>query len=48
MPSPTRPARSGAVQWVQPPEDGFFEPVDFIGGMGGTDWTQGWTDYTQN
>jgi len=48
MPSAGGAARNGAVPVATPPNDGFFESVDFIGGMGGTDWTQGWTNYTQN
>ena len=40
----------GQLAPVQPPGDGFFEPVTFIGAVGpnpGDDWTQGWTSYPQ-
>jgi hypothetical protein len=48
MPSASGIARNGTVPVAQPPNDGFFESADFIGGMGDTDWTQGWTDFSQN
>jgi hypothetical protein len=48
MPSATGIARNGLIPVATPPNDGFFESADFIGGMGGTDWTQGWTSYPQN
>jgi hypothetical protein len=47
MPSASGIARNRTVPVVQPPNDGFFESVDFIGGVGDTDWTQGWTDFSQ-
>lgn len=31
--------------WVNPPDDGFFEQVRFIGAFGDVDWTQGWTSW---
>ncbi|MEI9811402.1 MAG: hypothetical protein WDO18_01435 [Acidobacteriota bacterium] len=34
--------------WVAPPDDGFFEPARFIGGMGDYDWTQEWTSFLQD
>ena len=40
----------GQLAPIQPPNDGFFEPVTFIGAVGpnpGDDWTQGWTSYPQ-
>jgi hypothetical protein len=33
------------------PDDGFFEPVDFIGALAAAlelDWTRGWTTAAQN
>ncbi|MCG6920369.1 MAG: hypothetical protein LJF15_04680 [Acidobacteria bacterium] len=48
MPSASGIARNGTLPVATPPNDGFFEAVDYIGGMGGTDWTQGWTDFSQN
>ncbi len=42
------PARSGAVPVATPPNDGFFESADFIGGVGATNWTSGWTTSAQN
>jgi hypothetical protein len=48
MPAAGGPARNGAVPVATPPSDGFFEPADFIGGMGADDWTAGWADYSQN
>jgi hypothetical protein len=48
MPSATGIARNGVIPVATPPNDGFFEPADFIGGMGGTDWTEGWTNFAQN
>lgn len=41
-PLPGSPARSGHST---PPDDGFFDPVDFIGGVDpeGTPWYEGWT-----
>jgi hypothetical protein len=40
----------GQLAPIQPPADGFFEAVTFIGAVSptGDDWTQGWTSYPQN
>jgi hypothetical protein len=41
----------GQMAPIQPPNDGFFETVTFIGAMPpapGEDWTAGWTSYPQN
>jgi len=35
-------------QYATPPSGGFFEAVDFVGGMGTTDWTEGWTAFPVN
>ena len=48
MPSSSGSARNGSVPVASPPNDGFFESADFIGAMGDSDWTQGWTDFSQN
>jgi len=48
MPAAGGPARNGSVTVEAPPDDGFFESADFIGGMGATDWTSGWTNWAQN
>jgi hypothetical protein len=40
----------GQLAPIQPPNDGFFEPVTFIGAVPPPpedDWTQGWTSYPQ-
>ena len=40
----------GQLAPIQPPNDGFFEAVSFIGAVPpapGEDWTQGWTAYPQ-
>jgi hypothetical protein len=40
----------GQLAPIQPPNDGFFEPVTFIGAVGpdpDDDWTEGWTSYPQ-
>ncbi len=40
----------GQLAPIQPPNDGFFEPVTFIGAVGpepDQDWTAGWTSYPQ-
>lgn len=48
-PAADSPAVNGAIPVASPPGDGFFEPVNFIGGMGPNDnWTQGWTTTAQN
>ena len=41
----------GQLAPIQPPNDGFFEAVTFIGAVPpppGDDWTQGWTSFPQN
>jgi hypothetical protein len=41
----------GMLAPIQPPADGFFEPVTFIGAVPPPpqdDWTTGWTSYPQN
>jgi hypothetical protein len=41
----------GQLAPIQPPNDGFFEPVTFIGAVPpapADDWTEGWTSYPQN
>src|SRR5688572_23582997 len=41
----------GQLAPIQPPNDGFFEPVTFIGAVPpapADDWTQGWTSFPQN
>jgi hypothetical protein len=48
MPAAGGPARNGAIPAAQPPNDGFFEPASFIGAIGATDWTRGWTTTAQN
>jgi hypothetical protein len=40
----------GQLAPIQPPNDGFFEPVTFIGAVPPApagDWTEGWTSYPQ-
>jgi hypothetical protein len=40
----------GQLAPIQPPNDGFFEPVTFVGAVGPDpeqDWTAGWTSYPQ-
>ncbi len=34
--------------WVAPPDDGFFEQVNFVGGIGDVDWTKEWTSFLQD
>jgi hypothetical protein len=48
MPAANGPARNGSVSVAPPPRTPFFEPADFIGAMGGADWTEGWTDFPPN
>ncbi len=48
MPAAGSPARNGSVPVATPPSGDFFEAANFIGAMGGTDWTDGWTDFTPN
>ena len=39
----------GQLAPIQPPNDGFFQAVTFIGAVGpDDDWTAGWTAYPQN
>ena len=41
----------GQMAPIQPPNDGFFEAVTFIGGVGAgeeNDWTAGWTAFPQS
>ena len=34
------------ANWVQPPDDGFFDQsAKFVGGMGDEDWTEEWTSF---
>lgn len=40
----------GQLAPMQPPNDGFFEPVTFLGAVPpppADDWTRGWTSYPQ-
>jgi len=39
----------GQLAPIQPPNDGFFEPVTYLGAVSptGDDWTTGWTRYPQ-
>jgi hypothetical protein len=47
-PGATSPAADGRVAVSAPPTDGFFESVDFIGGVDpDNDWTAGWTTTEQ-
>jgi len=48
MPASNSPAVNGTVPVAAPPNDGFFEQVNFIGGMGSSDWTEGWTTAEQS
>lgn len=34
--------------WVAPPDDGFFVPVNFLGGIGDEDWTDEWTNFLRD
>lgn len=46
LPTAGSPALSGGLT---PPNDGFFDTsATFVGAMGSTDWTAGWTAYPQN
>jgi hypothetical protein len=45
-----RPA-AGSVLWTtnrNAPGGGFFEPANYRGAFGGTDWTQGWTKVSRH
>jgi hypothetical protein len=46
-PADGSPALAG---FATPPDDGFFDAVDFIGGVDpdGTPWYEGWTTLAQN
>jgi hypothetical protein len=49
-PSSVATLAGGQLAPIQPPNDGFFEAVTFIGAVGpnpAEDWTQGWTSYPQ-
>jgi len=36
------------ANWIQPPDDGFFDQwATWIGGMGDFDWTEEWTNFAQ-
>jgi hypothetical protein len=48
MPAASGPARNGSVPVATPPSNSFFEAANYIGAMGATDWTDGWTDFAQN
>jgi hypothetical protein len=48
QPAVASAARSGALAVAQPPGDGFFETVNFIGAVGATNWAAGWTTAVQN
>jgi hypothetical protein len=50
-PTSVATAAGGQIAPIQPPSDGFFEAVTFIGAVPpapADDWTQGWTSYPQN
>jgi hypothetical protein len=49
-PTSTATLAGGQLAPIQPPNDGFFEAVTFIGAVGpnaAEDWTLGWTSYPQ-
>jgi len=49
-PTSTATLAGGQLTPIQPPNDGFFEPVTFIGAVPpapADDWTAGWTSYPQ-
>lgn len=51
QPSSIATLAGGQLAPIQPPNDGFFEAVTFIGGVPpapAADWTQGWTSFPQN
>ncbi|BDC52427.1 hypothetical protein F183_A47420 [Bryobacterales bacterium F-183] len=33
------------ANWIQPPDDGFFQNAGFIGGMGDSNWMEEWTNF---
>lgn len=39
---------SSTLTGTTPPDDGFFDQVDFIGGMGDVNWLAGWTTQAMN
>jgi hypothetical protein len=50
QPSGIATLAGGQITPIQPPNDGFFEPVTFIGAVPpapADDWTRGWTAYPQ-
>ena len=48
-PNFTSGAGAASVSPAAPPSDGFFDAVDFIGGVSSSNnWTQGWTTSAQN
>ncbi|MEQ1869310.1 MAG: hypothetical protein ABL961_04745 [Vicinamibacterales bacterium] len=50
QPSGVATLAGGQLAPIQPPNDGFFEPVTFIGAVAPApeaDWTAGWTGYPQ-
>lgn len=48
-PLPDSPALDGSVPVAAPPDDGWFEPVTYIGAMDGvTNWLEGWTTSAPN
>lgn len=51
QPSGIATLAGGQLAPIQPPNDGFFEPVTFIGAVPpapADDWTKGWTRFPQN
>jgi hypothetical protein len=44
----TPTAESPLFGMATTPSDSFFEPVDFTGAIGSTDWTEGWTTDARN
>jgi len=51
QPSGIATLAGGQLAPIQPPNDGFFEPVTYIGAVApapAADWTRGWTAFPQN
>lgn len=51
QPSGVATLAGGQIAPIQPPNDGFFEPVTYIGGVPpapSADWTRGWTSFPQS
>lgn len=51
QPSGVATLAGGQLAPIQPPNDGFFEPVTYIGAVApapAVDWTRGWTSFPQN